>query len=199
MSEDISRRQLFRFKPARLVEAFMKAKAEPAEGEDAPVKMAYIRPPGAASEPVFASQRCATECKACAEACPHDSISFLGPEAGKYEGSPVVNPQEKPCRWCTDFACISACPTGVLKKKKEEPPSKIQVDLLFEASNCLINQGIICDECVLVCPTNVRALRLPSGQLTIDRDKCVGCGLCAYYCANAGEALTIQAKNLETP
>ena len=148
-----------------------------------------MRPPGAlADEEVFLAtcQRCGK----CAEACPYGVIELLGPAAGRAEGTPVLEPAENPCRWCDSMDCVNACPSGALSLESDgnaRPIGKATLHL----DRCLTSQGILCDECAAVCPASVRAIRMVGRQPQLDEEVCVGCGLCAHYCASEPVAIDI--------
>jgi ferredoxin len=59
-------------------------------------------------------------------------------------------------------------------------------------NSCLISLGTICDECRSVCPSELRAIKIFDRQVHIDLDKCSACGLCSFYCDNAGAAIKIE-------
>ena len=178
----LSRRQLFRLRPAKLLSmAFDKT--------DSAKKKVFFRPPGALPEVQFLSA--CERCGSCAKACPHDVIFKLGPETGNTENTPYLDPRESPCHWCTSFDCIQACPSGALLKLEDQQPKAIG-KAVVDMSSCLISAGTICDECRTVCPAELKAIKIFDRQIHIDTDICSGCGLCSYYCDNAGAAISIQ-------
>ena len=184
----ISRRQLFRLRPATLVKAL--SVKEPAEKEIT----AFIRPPGALQDPKQFIKDCQVDCRLCADACPHEIISFLGPEEGLAEGTPVLSPKLNPCRWCEGFPCIKACPTGALQQHEAEAPEPIaKASVSF--SSCSNSYGELCDTCVLSCPDSIRALKIVDRRVVLNEDSCIGCGLCAYYCSEHNDAIDIKPSS----
>jgi ferredoxin-type protein NapG len=183
MSE-LSRRQFFRLGPIGMVEATV---GSAADEKSAPPPV--IRPPGAV-RPEEAFTALCERCAQCAESCPHDAIVLLGPAAGADEGTPAIEPAERACHWCSDFPCITACPTDALRREPDASPAPIGKAALNQPG-CLLSQGILCDTCIAVCPTSVRALRLADRRPQLDPTRCVGCGLCAQYCEAGPPALTV--------
>jgi ferredoxin-type protein NapG len=195
MPTKLSRRNLFRLKPADLVQLLRDSRLSGAAGVrnggtaeiDEPKR--YFRPPGARpNETDFLSvcQRCAH----CAEACPHGVIDLLGPVAGTAEGTPALHPDRNPCHWCPDFPCVQACPSGALRLGADgKAPPIGQAHLHLDT--CLTGEGILCETCALYCPANVKAVRMKNRQPQIDEDACVGCGLCAYHCESAPVSIRI--------
>ena len=152
-----------------------------------------IRPPGAIKDDKDFSSKC-ERCGQCSEACPYDAIFHLGPAAGPDEGTPAINPNKAPCRWCPTMDCITSCPSGALRLKDDTsvaPIGKAKLDLDL----CLTQQGILCDDCVTVCPTNIKAIKMVNRMPQIDHEKCVGCGLCVHHCASLPTAIRIIPDN----
>jgi ferredoxin-type protein NapG len=183
---DISRRQLFRLRPSTIIKACSEKKVEKVK-----VEPKHIRPPGALKQPVEFNRACQDNCQSCAEACPHGAISFLGPEFGRGEGTPVLSPKDNPCRWCEGFPCIKACPTEALQQSENQQPAPI-AKVGINVSKCSNSYGELCDTCVLTCPTSIRALRLVNGRVELNETSCTGCGLCAYYCSEHNDAISIK-------
>jgi len=184
MTDEITRRQFWRLPPSKLLGSLLTGRGlrEGAEAEP-------IRPPGAAAPDSAFLDRC-ERCGACAEACPHDVIALLGPEGGIAEGTPILDPAGGPCRWCPEWDCIAACPSGALALAEGESPAPIALARL-DPGACLVGQGILCDVCLYRCPSTIRAVRLVGRQPRIDAAACVGCGLCSYYCAAEPSAIAV--------
>ncbi len=173
MADDLSRRQFFRLHPVDYLKSGRKADAAD------PGDVGLFRPPGALGENAFlaACERCGQ----CAEACPHGVILKLGPAWGRRENTPYLKPEENPCRWCETKDCIEACPSGALSAKGgavDQAMGKARLQL----ERCLNAEGILCDTCVQYCPSEVRAIRMDRRLPVLDQDRCVGCGMCAYFC-----------------
>jgi len=167
-----------------------------------------IRPPGAG--PDFLA-RC-IRCGKCMEACPYDSIRFLGITAGAQAHTPYVDVLATPCYLCRQrdpdghdrplgrhLLCGEACPTGALTKIVNDPqvlatvpePLKMGVSVL-DRDLCLAWKYDSCGECYYNCPLKDRALlsRPPDEELGeapgirphVDADACIGCGMCNFVC-----------------
>jgi ferredoxin-type protein NapG len=106
-----------------------------------------------------------------------------------------MKPEIHPCRLCKDLPCIKACPSGALVTPAKEVPAMASVRFLQE--KCLNTEGVLCDACEGSCPPQIAALKMkgPFSKRVpeIDLQRCVGCGLCAYYCEEQGNALKIEA------
>ena len=192
MSQKITRRQFFRL--GLLDHLHLIRTADNPEYSRS--KSPPLRPPGALKkeEEFFAA---CDHCQKCSDACPHDAIFHLGPSAGPEEGTPVIDPSEMPCRWCPTMDCISACPSGALSFNDDgtvDPIGKAVLDLDL----CLTQQGILCDDCATVCPTDIRAIKMVNRMPQIDHEKCIGCGLCVHYCAASPTAIRIIPDNSTT-
>jgi len=83
------------------------------------------------------------------------------------------------CRYC-EMVC-SLKHEGLINRKK----SGIRVLKLGirEDVPILCGQGTNCNyECIDVCPKN--AISIQNEVVTVDREKCIGCGLCVEACPN---------------
>ena len=183
MAGEISRRQFFRLGLGDV------ANMARTNEQSTPEKTTYFRPPGARPEEEFLTL--CERCDCCVESCPHDVLTSLGPAAGKAEKTPTLSPGKKACHWCVTMDCIESCPSGALAFNANHSADPIgKAVLSLEA--CLNQQGILCDDCAVVCPEGVKAIRILERQPRIDEDKCVGCGLCAVHCAADPPALRIE-------
>lgn len=167
-----------------------------------------IRPPGATRDFLAKCIRCGR----CMEACPFDSIRFLGITAGALLHTPYIDPLQTPCYLCQQrgrdgkdrpvsryLRCGAACPTGALQKIVNDKTVlanvaeelKMGVSVL-DRSLCLAWQYNSCGECYYNCPLKDKALldRPPGERITgatgirpyVDPKHCIGCGMCNYVC-----------------
>lgn len=148
-----------------------------------------IRPPGAS--PVETLIRSCSTCeRECARACPQNAIFFLNEEFGIEEGTPFMNPNLHPCRWCTDMPCIEACPTGALSAEVDDPVEPIaKAEINMEL--CATSQGVFCDYCAHYCPTHIKAITMINRKPVLDAQKCTGCGMCVYHCDQVPNAIAM--------
>jgi len=86
--------------------------------------------------------------------------------------------------------CIRACPTGALAFGEDGSVAAIGKAVL-DLSTCLTREGILCDECVTVCPSEVKAMRSAGREPVLDEDLCVGCGLCVFHCPSSPTSIRI--------
>ena len=181
MSTNLSRRQLFKIKLGDLRTLV--------EEKDDARQIPLFRPPGALEEAMFL-QTC-ERCHACADACPYDVIQICGPASGSLEGPPQLTPGSEPCRWCPTMPCIDACPSGALSVGKSSavaPIGKVHLNL----DQCLTTEGILCDTCSVFCPDEINAIQMVKRSPVLDRDRCVGCGMCVFYCDSDKQPLTLE-------
>jgi len=147
----------------------------------------YLRPPGVVSEGEHV--RLCTGCGDCGKACPENAILPLGPAYGAAAGSPAVLPATEPCRLCPDMPCIAACATGALTPTAMEDVRMgvIRVHL----DRCWAAMGQPCDYCQSACPVQPPAVTVSRTGAELDEQRCLGCGLCVYYCTATPSALEV--------
>lgn len=186
MPPEISRRNLFRLKPGDYFQLFKEIVKPPIKQDE----QERVRPPGALSNEEEFLSVC-ERCHECSLACPYQVIEHLGPIAGNSEGTPFLVPEENPCHWCTNMDCIRACPSGALAfGPNDHVPPIGTVTLNLE--ECLNEHGILCDTCVMHCPSSIQALTMVDRRPKLDADACVGCGLCVFYCDASPGAFSHQ-------
>jgi len=166
----------------KTAQEFIKHRDAPPEPAPPPMRHEWLRPPGAVQEALFL-ERC-TRCNDCAKACPHQSIQFH-----RRDGSPVIFPDQEPCHLCEDFPCIAACvaeallPVGV--------PGEVRMGLAVVSHRlCTASEG--CHACVARCPMHALSLNFSDLRLTVDNDRCVGCGLCEQVCKTVNDKIAIR-------
>lgn len=157
----------------------------------------YVRPPGAIRPEEFTSK--CIRCGACQEVCPTKAIRLVGLTRDMTNmDTPYIDPSFGGCiAWKTTcLDCVQVCPTRALS-----PQTPLTQALGYahvrekECVNCMV--------CFRWCPIE-GAVHFPNPdggsyereqdiplkikmkdspyKPWIDKDKCVGCGLCAHYC-----------------
>ena len=154
-----------------------------------------LRPPGAIEEAAFLAA--CTRCNACAEACPHDTITLASARLREAVGTPILNPVESPCRMCEELPCVAACAPRALRF---DVPAKIGTAAI-SPFDCLAHQNTTCSACVEQCPVE-GALAWENGRPVVNPGACTGCGVCQYACPaprNAVILLPVLTRPIPAP
>jgi MauM/NapG family ferredoxin protein len=159
-----------------------------------------IQPPGTREKNFF--QEC-LRCGECIYACPTGAIHPALFEAG-VEGlwTPVLVPRLGYCDYSC-HACGQVCPVGAipelsLEEKREQVMGKAYID----HNRCLAwADHEVCIVCEEMCPVPDKAIYLEEVEVTgregekrvvkqphVERDLCIGCGICEYKCPLDGRA-----------
>lgn len=180
----------------------------------------WIRPPFAKHELDFLLE--CTRCNACIEACPSQVIFPLpisrGPEVA---ATPALDLLNKGCQLCSDWPCVTACEAGALtfitepattvteqgepalSENEPEPhteiiclPASHECPPLAEVSinpeYCIPYAGPECGACRGSCPIP-DALLWRGEKPVINKEACVGCGLCREACITEPKAINISS------
>ena len=169
-----------------------------------------VRPPGVESEEEFLAL--CIRCNRCADVCPTKGIepdkthlSTLGtPELKGYcavyldlvDPSPSKNRAFKMLRPSAQlcFRCISACPTGALRKTSVED---LRMGVAgVDRSTCLAWRYNICYRCVDICVFDAVEIR-GSGGVEVNEALCVGCKQCEYICPVPSKAIVVRPVGAE--
>jgi ferredoxin len=176
-----------------------------------------LRPPGAPADDKTFLNLC-IRCGECLKVCPTNVLQPALFEAG-LEGlfAPRLAPrfifEQSYCEYnCT--LCGQVCPTGAIPRLTEEAKHARPIGkAYFDHSLCLPwAENTPCIRCEEMCPTPDKAIKIlntlttkdKSGQEVqiqqpyVDRDLCVGCGICESCCTIAGTA-GIRVLRVETP
>ena len=152
---------------------------------------ALLRPPGAAALEEF--NNLCTKCDDCINACPEQVLFHAPVSAGSDVGIPVFDPRRKACFLCSDLYCITACKEGALLM----PGSISSLNMgaaRIDPTLCLAQRGGDCSVCYNFCPLAGSAITKKNGAPTIETSRCVGCGLCEYYCMKEADANAITTS-----
>ena len=149
-----------------------------------------IRPPGAMQEDEFL--RTCIACQECVRVCPTHGLRPVFLEAGLSGiGTPRLVPRQGGCSLnpsCPDL-CAKVCPVGALQPIE---PKDLKLGLaVVTPTLCLAwDQGVKCLVCVEACL--VHAAVAYQGRVTVDPQKCTGCGRCESGCPVPGSAIRVQ-------
>ena len=168
---------------AKAAKEFTKSQSVvPEQPAPPPLRMDWLRPPGAADEALFV-ERC-TKCGDCAKVCPHGSITFH-----PLDGTPVIFADQIPCYLCEDMPCIAACATEALLPV--EGRAHVRMGLATVSHRiCTAGQG--CHACASKCPTDALSMDFDRQQLIVTAERCVGCGLCEHVCRTVNDHVAIR-------
>ncbi len=158
----------------------------------------WIRPPYAIDELEFllACNRCGE----CVAACPHETVFLLSARLGaQVTGTPALDLLNKGCHLCADWPCVAACETGALQlpeNNEEETPLPRMAVASIDTSVCIPYLGPECGACAGSCPVP-DALAWEQERPHINKDACVGCGLCREACIVSPKAIYITSNHQE--
>jgi len=158
-----------------------------------------LRPPGAQGNDFLS--KC-VRCGECVRVCPSNALQPAQLEYGS-DGvwSPAIVPRlgycDYSCRACGQICPVEAIPALTLEDKRLQVIGKAYID----KNRCIAwgdnQECIVCEE---MCPIPDKAIRLEEKQITsggstvqiqlpyVERDLCIGCGICENKCPVNGEA-----------
>jgi MauM/NapG family ferredoxin protein len=159
-----------------------------------------LRPPGARENDLL--DKC-VRCNLCSRACPTSGLQPSIVEAG-LEGfwTPILVPRlgycDYSCNACGQVCPVQAIPPLSLDEKRQQVIGKAYID----QNRCIAwadhRDCIVCEE---MCPLPEKAITLEKTEVLktdgtpgtvqlphVDREKCIGCGICEYKCPLNGEA-----------
>jgi polyferredoxin len=171
-----------------------------------------IRPPGARENDLL--EKC-VRCGECMRACPTSALQPAMSESG-LEGlwTPLVIPRlgycDYSCNACGQVCPVQAIPALDLEQKRQQVIGKAYLD----QNRCIAwsdhKDCIVCEE---MCPLPEKAVYLEEAEVkdsqgsmrtiqlpSVDRDLCIGCGICEYKCPVNGEAaIRVYVPGTEVP
>ncbi|MCP5004124.1 MAG: 4Fe-4S dicluster domain-containing protein [Planctomycetes bacterium] len=148
----------------------------------------FIRPPGAVNEKEFLSL--CTKCDECIRVCPHKSIRRVNDASDISDGTPVIRPEETPCYLCEGFPCISACREGALVAVEDKSDVRMGKASINE-THCMAWGAQFCEHCMRSCPVP-GAIYQEENRPFVDREKCIGCGICENVCNTVNQPIAIK-------
>jgi MauM/NapG family ferredoxin protein len=160
-----------------------------------------LRPPGVLDESEFLSK--CIRCGICLKECPTQALQPDFSQSG-LEGvwTPILIPRNGAC----DFGCNACglnCPVQAIPPLSIEEKRQTQLGHAFiDHNRCLAwsdhTNCIVCEE---MCPIPQKAITLNHEQITladgsqvelllpvVDRNSCIGCGICENKCPVSGES-----------
>ncbi len=171
-----------------------------------------IRPPGARENNLL--EKC-VRCGECMRACPTSALQPAMNESG-LEGlwTPLVIPRlgycDYSCNACGQVCPVQAIPALNLEQKRQRIIGKAYLD----QNRCIAwadhKDCIVCEE---MCPLPEKAVYLEEAEVkdsqgatrtiqlpSVDRELCIGCGICEYKCPVNGEAaIRVYVPGTEVP
>ncbi len=152
-----------------------------------------LRPPGALPEEDFL-RRCIL-CQECIRVCPTGGLAPALFESGLAGlGTPILVPRQGGCALnpsCPNL-CASVCPVGAIQPTTKET-MQIGLAHVYRDACLAWDQGAKCLVCVEAC-LNSAAIPV-NGRVTVDPDRCTGCGRCESGCPVPGSAIRVQPRD----
>lgn len=159
-----------------------------------------VRPPGARENNLI---NVCIRCGECMRACPTNGLQPSLYESG-LEGlwTPVLIPRlgycDYACNACGQVCPVEAIPPLSLELKRQQIIGKAYID----QNRCMAwadhRECLVCEE---MCPLPDKAIKLKTAQVetadgeqvtvmlpVVNRDRCIGCGVCEYKCPLNGDA-----------
>jgi polyferredoxin len=187
-------------------------------GSETHVPPNLLRPPGAVDEDTFLNL--CIRCGECMKVCPTNALQPAIFESGlKGVFSPRIAPrfifEQSYCEYaCT--LCGQVCPTGAIPRLDEQSKHDRPIGkAYFDHARCLPwAEKTPCIRCQELCPVSEKAIRilrtftiagedgeaLEIQQPYVERDLCVGCGMCESNCPIEGQAgIRVQRVDAADP
>jgi len=166
-----------------------------------------IRPPGGRLTDFSAV---CMRCGECVRVCPTQGLQPSLLEGGWQNlFTPRLVPRLGYCSYNCD-ACLRTCPTGAIPPLSKDEKQKVKIGIAsINTDRCLPwAYDTMCSVCEEMCPLPEKAITLEPIEVSsangqrqtifrprVNRDLCIGCGICEYHCPVGGEA-AIQVKTL---
>lgn len=150
----------------------------------------YLRPPGAKKDFIRKCIRCGK----CYQVCPYKTIRLAFLEFGIHNlYTPFIIPREVPCYLC--MKCPPVCPSGALDRSLTEK-TKVKMGIAkIDEKKCLAYLGTLCRSCYQNCPIFNEAITIDDElKPKVNKDKCVGCGICENVCPVEDAAIIVSGE-----
>ncbi|KAF0112346.1 MAG: (4Fe-4S)-binding protein [Chloroflexi bacterium] len=164
-------------------------------------KSFFLRPPGVIDNEDFLSK--CVRCGVCIKVCPTQALQADANLSGlEGFGTPILIPRigfcAFSCNACGQHCPVEAIPPLLLAEKRVTKLGHAYID----QNRCLAwSDHLTCIVCEEMCPIPQKAISLESGSFSdlegrelevqlpiVDREKCIGCGICENKCPVTGEA-----------
>lgn len=171
--------------------------SEPSNNIDSTIR---LRPPGVVHQEFLES---CIRCGECVRVCPTTALQPSLLETG-IQGfwSPILVPRLGYCDYSCN-SCGAICPVGAIPALTLSEKRSWKIGSAFiDQDRCLAwSDGIDCIVCEEMCPLPQKAISLREGKgrqsihqvnqvllPEVNRDLCIGCGICEFKCPAVGEA-----------
>lgn len=160
----------------------------------------HILPPGGRENDL--AGKC-IRCGLCLKVCPTGGLQPAFPRAnGQDLWTPVLIPRMGYCDYSCR-ACGQICPTGAIPNIPLDIKRTVIIGKAYiDTSRCIPwSEGRDCIVCEEMCPVSDKAIKLMETSVKttagtsvtvklphVERERCIGCGICEYQCPVAGEA-----------
>ena len=143
-----------------------------------PDRPAAVLPPGARDRELF--NTLCVGCGLCIANCPGECL--VASTKLKTFGQPEMSFQRGGCLVSCPQKCAQACPAGAIVRLADVPRKDIHMGhAIWRKDLCLRNtEGVQCKACSRKCP--VKAIEIVNGFPVVDKEKCIGCGVCESVC-----------------
>ncbi|MFQ5505949.1 MAG: 4Fe-4S dicluster domain-containing protein [Planctomycetota bacterium] len=150
------------------------------EGKGPPVEdRGLLRPPGALGEASFLAS--CIRCDLCAQVCSTQCIRLFDVAAGRLAGTPYILARDRACNLCLE--CTLVCPSGALTPLSDRARVEMGTAKVDERLCVSLNGSGVCGACHTICPLRNKAITQGLFNApTVNREHCVGCGLCEEAC-----------------
>ncbi len=177
-----------------IIPLFIDKKASAFNFFDKKSRKILIRPPAALREEDFL--KTCINCHLCGQTCPNDCIKYIDNYLNPVmHDTPYIHPRSKGCILC--MRCTRVCPSGALQPVADDEGETIQKHVkmgiaAIDKNICNSYNNYACGVCVRACPFSGVALYAETWEKpVVNKEKCVGCGLCEQACIHYPQAIRV--------